>query len=106
MKEFLTQQRGISEDTLEEWGIETEGDSATFPYYSRDASVVLAEKRRVDGGGRRQFYWPPGQDTELYGLWTANSPQFLVEGETDTLRLWQELQAEESDAGVFCLPGI
>lgn len=107
MKEFLTKDRGISEETLAEFGVTTKNGEAVLPFYSADKSHVLAEKRRVhESNGKRQFFWPVGRDLELYGLPYISSPCFITEGETDTMRLWQELHDYGTRAGVCGIPGI
>lgn len=99
---FLTE-RGIRKNTLDAWGVRLESDRAVFPYTSGEKTRVwLAD-------GRRQFFYTQGVAPPLYKLTDAGpwSPVvFLVEGETDTLRLYQELVDEGSDASVVGLSGI
>lgn len=95
--------KGINGDTAFQFDVSVASDGAVcFPYRT-------GTKRRygVSGGGSRSFRWDKGVSPALFnesdGL---KRTVFLVEGETDTMRLWQELNAADSDAGVVGLPGI
>ena len=116
MKEFLTKERGITEETLEAFDVKVDGNKAILPFYSKDKSDVLFEKERViEPDGKRKFYTTKGSRATLFGLqYLASSTNtvFITEGESDTMRLWQELVASTTDgilglgAGVVGLPGI
>lgn len=58
-------------------------------------------------GERRRFYFDKGKQPALYNADRRPSgTAFLVEGETDTMRLYQELRDEGSDTSVTGLSGI
>ena len=95
---FLNNERGIKDETLEAFGITDDGDCIVFPH---------GKQRRHDPDGTRHFYSTKGQPVGLLvGPRTgsdANGIAFLLEGETDTLRLYQELGGQFD---VFGIPGI
>lgn len=99
--EWFTKARGITKKTLKAFGVTTnENDEVLFPYYS-------GHKYRSDPtNGDRSFRWDKGTLPSLFSR--AEEPIgdtiFLVEGETDTMRLWQEL--EHDNSSVYGLPGI
>ena len=99
MKDWFLAERGITAETLEAFGVTTEDDSAFFPYPSG------IKVRTHDANGKRRFWYKTGNAGSL--LASPADPDyreaaFLVEGETDAMRLWQELDAEQ----VFALSGI
>lgn len=103
MRTFFNQERGISDETLDAFGVGFPNDNeATFPY-------ATATKTRVHkDDGTRAFFWTKGARPGLFAapVEANNSTHaFLVEGETDTMRLWQELGAEHR-MPVYGLPGI
>lgn len=93
--------KGINSDTLFHFGVTVgENGEVNFPYSK------LIKKRYGIPDGKRGFSWPKGQRVELFNRADANRPNiFLVEGETDTMRLKQELM-DNDDVGVLGLPGI
>lgn len=96
---FLTE-RGIKEDTLEDFLVRQEGDFLVFPYPNGEK---LRRNPTLDG--KRQFMFTKGKTPELYQA-VDTGPQkfaFLVEGETDTMRLYQELGDK---ASIYGLSGI
>lgn len=103
MLEFFEQERGIKPSTLDAFGVVVDGDTATFPYPHG------TKHRRHTGEDRKFWSEPKGVKLGLFGIRELfGSPtMFLVEGETDAMRLWQEL----TDAGienfnVVSIPGI
>jgi len=93
--------KGINSETLFDFGIDVGADGAVhFPY--RDGT-----KRRYGiPTGTRSFRWEKGVDPCLYNLRDNLKPTlFLVEGETDTMKLRQEI-GESKSTGVIGLPGI
>lgn len=95
--------KGIQEPTVAAFGIyPAEDGSVVFPYGE------VGEKRRWGVPiGERSFRWEKGVDPVLYNREDRTKRNlFLCEGETDTLRLWQELRDSGSEAGVVGLPGI
>lgn len=99
MYDFFLNERGITAETLEAFGVSVSGDSAAFPY-------PHGTKHRKHDGEKRQFWSEPKGELGLFGLRSVNgeSVMFLVEGETDTMRLWQEI--DDKSIGVVGLPGI
>jgi hypothetical protein len=100
---FLQEERGLSEDTLKRFGVELADNGGArfqFPYgwkirYHRD-------------DGTRHFASEKGKILGLFGWHEKDaSTAFIVEGETDAMRLWQELQAEGAEGvSVFGIPGV
>ncbi len=98
MLEFFTEQRGITLDTLERFNITTEDSTGCFPY------TKGVKYRRHDPDGTRHFWQEPKGRLGLFhaGELKGSGDAYLVEGETDAMRLYQEL----GGADVFALPGI
>jgi hypothetical protein len=100
---FLTQ-RGIKADTLRAFGVWSDGDAVVFPY-------AEGEKRRwgLDKEGpERGFSFTKGVKPSLYQPTVGDDltgPVFLCEGETDTMRLWQEMRAAGSNLAVVGVSG-
>jgi KaiC/GvpD/RAD55 family RecA-like ATPase len=93
--------KGITLPTLEQFGIHTDEEEALcFPYPS---GTVKRRKNLPDG--KRVFLWPKGQMLELFRVGDVKSHCFLVEGETDTMRLTQAL-GPDAKASVVGIPGI
>lgn len=88
--------KGIDLPTLEAFGVHSDNDYewVVFPYPNGD-------KKRYIGPGKRQFASEKGLHLGLYhGPMEDTSYCFLVEGETDTMRLWQE-----GITSVYGIPG-
>lgn len=89
--------RGITEKTLEAFGVTTEAlDVVVFPY---DADVKKYRKgfEKSDAGGRKFWWDPPGRAGQLPFLppgFEPGSHMILVEGETDTMSAWQAAPPE------------
>ena len=102
MIEWLKQERGISDEALEHYGVHEDPEGvAVFPYRG-------AEKRRwIDPDGNRQFKFTSGHTPSLFGEIGNARTAFIVEGETDTLRLWTEFaKAGVEDCAVVGIGGI
>lgn len=101
MLDFFREQRGIRDETLQRFGVEVDGNKATFPYPE-------GIKTREHDGDKRKFFHTKGVVLSLFGTHDPEAKTaFLVEGETDTMRLWQELNAEaEAPITVMGLPGV
>jgi KaiC/GvpD/RAD55 family RecA-like ATPase len=87
-KAWFKQNKGINEETLEAFGVHSDDDYewVVFPH-------PRGEKKRYIGPGQRKFTSPSGARLGLFGKADPNANYcFLVEGETDTMRLWQEGQ--------------
>jgi len=99
-EEFLASQRGITAETASRFGVgyDQDQDCIVFPYYLPDGSIHRFKLR--DKRGQR---YSPGEGVIPFGLGTLNGQQriFSCEGETDTLRLAQELP----DEVVIGIPG-
>jgi hypothetical protein len=94
--DWYARERGISSDTLNAFGVFVRGDNVVMPYPN-------GEKERPDPTvqlppEKRRFYFTPGRAPgrvpALYQppVQPDGDTAFLCEGETDTMRLWQELQ--------------
>lgn len=93
--------KGITGDTVQVFDIRIADDGAlVFPYGDH-------EKRRYGvPTGERRFIWEAGVDPLLFNRSEAGRRTlFLCEGETDTMRLRQEL-GDTPEVGVLGLPGI
>ena len=93
--------KGISPETVFDFGIEMGTDGSVGFHYRSGL------KRRYGVvGGTRSFRWEKGVNPELYNTRDALKKNlFLVEGETDTMKLRQEL-GDDPNTGVLGLPGI
>ncbi len=106
MPELLTRwfekERGITSATLGRFGVELRPDGAVnLPYPSG------FKTRKGLLGGDREFYLPKGQPVEMYMADDSIYPtMFICEGETDTMRLQQELWDHGVAALAVGLPGI
>jgi hypothetical protein len=108
--DWFNTQRGIRRETLAHFGVtvtESQGQPVVhLPY-------TTGEKTRKNllavNPADREFYFTKGVKPPLYNEAEAScSTVFLVEGETDTMRLWQELHDDDpaTKAGVVGLSGI
>jgi archaellum biogenesis ATPase FlaH len=97
-KNWFQNERGITGETLDAFGVESSSDDwIMIPYANRQRFRKMT--------GQREFKW--GEGTGI-GLFHANnmpkeSYAFLVEGETDAMRLWQESDRTKT---VYGLPGF
>jgi hypothetical protein len=106
--DWFLENRGIRRETLERFSVRSEkrGDG--------DVAVILpyatGEKTRLGLlGGERRFFFTKGVLPPLYNAGDAlKDTVFLVEGETDTMRLWQELHDDKPDSnvGVVGISGV
>lgn len=99
---FLTE-KGITRDTLKAFGVGFDGRKVTFPYSNGvkerpDPTRPLAE-------GERRFYFTKGVVPSLFEppVQADGTHAFLCEGETDTMRMWQETNGT---VPVFGIGGI
>lgn len=95
--------KGITPSTVESFGVTVDDEGAVcFPYGD------LVKKRWNMPDGTRRFTYPKGKALALFHL--NDSPDaksaFLTEGETDAMRLWQELRANGNTSAVYGIPGI
>jgi archaellum biogenesis ATPase FlaH len=95
-KSWFQNERGISEATLEAFGVESSSDDwVRLPYGNRERFRRMTEPRT--------FKWGKGEGTSLFQPQSVqkNNFAFLCEGETDTMRLY-----EEGIQSVYGLPGF
>lgn len=105
--------KGILPETVATFGIRVAGDGAiVFPY-----GEGLEKRRYGVPTGERSFRWQTGTTPILYNQGDIARYENIIvcEGETDTLRLWQELELLDRrsgsgeatrNVGVVGLPGI
>lgn len=93
--------KGISKETVDKFGLFVDDEGAVcFPY-----GDGLVKKRYGIPFGERSFYWEKGVPPVLFNRQEGNRRLvFICEGETDTMRLRQEIESE--DVGVVGLPGV
>lgn len=98
---WFAEQRGISRETLRHFNVSVREDGAIILPYPNGEKI-----RKGIPHGEREFYFTSGVKPALFNQEDASKPGcFLVEGETDAMRLWQEL-GPDSDIGVVGLSGI
>lgn len=96
-------ERGIHRETLRSFNVTLEGNNVVFTYPNgRKERPDPTQPLRDD---QRRFYFTKGQRPLLFQhpIPPAADVAFLCEGETDTMRLWQELGGAYP---VFGLGGI
>lgn len=99
-RSFFTEERGITPATLDAYGIGNEDDLITIPYGS------LTKYRKQSPEGRKIWWSKKGVKPPLFLPPPADydrAAAFLVEGESDAMRLWQELGG---GVAVFGLSGV
>jgi hypothetical protein len=104
--EWFLNERGITKDTLREFGVTVRADGAIILPYPNGNKVRLGIPH-----GERKFFFDSGVKPGLFHEQDAtNKHVFLVEGETDTMRLWQECRVPGEivggQPGVVGLSGI
>ena len=85
-KDWFKYNKGITVETLEAFGVRSDDDYewVVFPF-------PHGEKKRYIGPGKRMFASDKGVRLGMFhGPLEEANYCFLVEGETDTMRLWQE----------------
>jgi hypothetical protein len=98
--EWFLKERSITPETLTHFNVSVRTDGAVVLPYTNGEKV-----RKGIPHGEREFFFTAGQKPDLFNSQDANKPVcFLVEGETDTMRLWQEAGAD--GVGVLGLSGI
>jgi hypothetical protein len=92
---WFLHERGITRDTLRHFDVQVREDGAVVLPYPNGEKVRLG----IPHGERRMFF-TEGRAPDLFNQSEAGKEAvFLVEGETDTMRLWQELWDNNSSAG-------
>lgn len=106
--EWFLHARGIRPETLEHFGITTDDKgNVVIPYGQTIKKKRRSPLAREDAGPR--FQWPAATEPLLFNQEEANRRVvFATEGETDAMRLWQELRdaGVGEDTGVVAIPGI
>lgn len=95
-KNWFETERGITGETLDAFGVESTSDEwVRLPYDTGDRSRKML--------GNREFRFTKGAKVSLYHpkIITNDKYAILCEGETDTMRLWQE-----GVKSVYGLPGF
>lgn len=105
---WFKRERGITAATLKAFGVEGDGDEVVFPY--RGYTKVRKQDWTIPDGERKfRLTKHPKMRLELYGLDQvpeAAHTYVLCEGESDTMRLWQELDEHGVEGfAVVGLPG-
>lgn len=103
---WFEEERGISRETLRHFNVTVRDDGAVVLPYPNGEKI-----RKGIPHGDREFYFTSGVRPDLFNQAEAGKERvFLVEGETDTMRLWQELwdnnSSEGTTTGVVGLSGI
>jgi hypothetical protein len=92
--------RGIDQTTLAAFGVESDGPRTVKFSYPEGANKYRKGFEKDEEGGRRFWWDPPGMAGQLPFLppnYTPTERIILVEGESDTMALWQALPAELRD---------
>jgi KaiC/GvpD/RAD55 family RecA-like ATPase len=102
--------KGIEPETVGRFGVQVDDEGVIgFPYPS---GTIKRRKQSPDGTRdfKPPYGWPRGKPLELFHVNqpTAATTAFIVEGETDAMKLDQELLAALGDNApdVYGLPGI
>lgn len=100
--QWFFEERGITRDTLRHFNVGVRNDGAVVLPYPNGEKI-----RKGIPHGEREFYFTSGRKPDLFNQVEAASPTtFLVEGETDTMRLWQEIRSRAEADGIVGLSGI
>ncbi len=98
---FLKEERGLKDTTLKAFDVTPTDDGGVRMPYNVGAKI------RFHDGEKRSFKSEAGKILGLFGWHDTDADvAFLVEGETDTMRLWQELNDDGATATVLGLPGV
>lgn len=98
---WFEEARGITRETLRHFNVTVRDDGAVVLPYPNGEKI-----RKGIPNGDREFYFTSGRKPDLFNQDEASKTTvFLVEGETDTMRLWQELGSDRQ-YGVVGLSGI
>jgi hypothetical protein len=102
IRRFFNVERGITDATLDAFGVSfPEPDVVHLPYTSG------IKGRRHDPDGKRHFFFAEGNAAGLFLSPNMDGDvAFIVEGESDCMRLWQELAADGAGCCVAGLSGI
>jgi hypothetical protein len=100
--EWFENERGILPETLEHFGVFSRGEDIILPYSNGEKT------RPMRPNADRRFFFTKDVKPWLYHVEDAGKQfVFLVEGETDAMRLWQELGEQGREkSGVVALSGV
>lgn len=103
---WFEEERGISRETLRHFGVTVRDDGAVILPYPNGEKI-----RKGIPNGEREFFFTSGRKPDLFNQEEGDrSSVALVEGETDTMRLWQAVHEnggnEDNRVGVVGLSGI
>ena len=103
---WFKNERGIDRPTLSAFKVEYTGDKVLLPY--PNGKKERPDPTRPLREGDRRFYFEGGKTPELFIA--PDNPTtgtaFLVEGETDAMRLWQQVRAAGGTEAIFGIGGI
>ena len=104
--EWFEKERGIKRPTLTAFKVEYTGDKVLLPY--PNGKKERPDPTRPLREGERRFYFEGGKSPELFTA--PDNPStgtaFLVEGETDAMRLWQAIREAGGSEAVYGIGGI
>ncbi len=104
--DWFKEHRGIDRPTLSAFKVEYTGDKVLLPY--PNGKKERPDPTRPLREGERRFYFEGGKLPELFIA--PDNPTtgtaFLVEGETDAMRLWQAIRSAGGTEAVFGIGGI
>ena len=100
---WFLRERGITADTLRAFNVTMQGENVVFTYPNGQKDRPDPTKELSEG--QRRFYFTRGESPLLFQHPSppAGDTAFLCEGESDTMRLWQELAGAYP---VFGLGGV
>jgi regulatory protein RepA len=109
--DWFERERGIRAETLEAFGLWTNDYGDVIIPYSNGDKIRPNPTKPL--GDRPRFSFTKGKTPDLFvapAFEIHADVAFLVEGETDAMRLWQELKDEEGaiyrNAAIFSIGGI
>jgi AAA domain-containing protein len=104
--DWFQNERGIDRATLTAFKVEYTGDKVLLPY--PNGKKERPDPTRPLRENERRFYFEGGKTPELF--LAPDNPTtgtaFLVEGETDAMRLWQTIRNAGGSEAVFGIGGI
>jgi hypothetical protein len=99
---WFLEERGITRETLRHFKVAVREDGAVVLPYPNGEKV-----RKGIPHGEREMYFTRGQSPRLFNEQDADRREVvLVEGETDTMRLWQEQQKADFDPNLIGVVGL
>jgi len=107
---WFQDRRGIERRTLDAFGVQSDGPAVTvFPYPGGAKKFRKGYDKVADDPGSRKFWWDPptaaGQVPFLPPDFAPQDRMFLLEGETDSMALWQNAPAA-ARTGIVGLSGL